>query len=248
MANIKMLKKDYVLYGNKRIIKIMKTLLLSAALAMFGCVPDIGTSEENLPEVTSDTSKPQQGIVSENPPGIDDWHKDSGDTNDKEDMVLSYEGCSNEVELWTEPDPLKHPCNFRLKDQNGNHVELYDFQGDVILLDFSTVWCTVCKTVASHAQELHDRYDPFSLITILTEDNNGDVPDVSVLKDWADSFGITTSPVLSGEGVVGEDSTKWDVNGMPCFFVIDKNFYLRKIQPGWNEEDMTEYIEQLILE
>ena len=32
-------------------------------------------------------------------------------------------------------------CNFTLYDQDGDVWELYDHHGDIILLDFSTIWC-----------------------------------------------------------------------------------------------------------
>jgi len=217
---------------------------------------------------SEDSALPSNGIVSENPPGADDWDNDSaedssGDSSDSgsddtsgqdsADTGLgpaeSYEDCSNIIDWRNEPDPLSHPCNFRLKDQNGDYVELYDFQGDVIMLDFSTMWCFVCKVVAGHVQEMHDDLDPFSAITILTEDSSGNYPDTSNLQDWANEYGITTSPILAGEdGLLGAAEDEWNMNGIPSFFVIDKDFYLRKMQPGWNETTMTEYIESLILE
>jgi thiol-disulfide isomerase/thioredoxin len=213
-----------------------------------------------------DSAPPSNGIVSEDPPGADDWAKDTADSSDllddpdssdsdtsdssdEPDELSSREGCSNEISWTSQPDPLNHPCNFRLQDQNGDSVELYDFQGDVIMLDFSTLWCGVCKRVAEHVQDMHDSYDPFSIITILTEDNSGNRPDISDLRNWALEYGITTSSVLAGtDELLGEEVDQWSLNGIPCFFVIDKNFYLRKMHPGWNEEAMTGYIESLILE
>ena len=221
------------------------------AITLSGCIPD-STHDNKLNEDSAEsTSQPSHGIVSEDPPGADDWDKDSGESagSEEEGPVESYEGCSNAIELWTEPDPLNHPCNFRLQDQNGDNVELYDFQGDVILLDFSTMWCGVCRTVADHVQEMHDHYTPFSILTVLTENYSGNPPDMGDLRDWATEHAITTAPVLAGDdSIVGKADDLWDVNGIPCFFVIDKDFYLRKIQPGWNETTMTEYIEELILE
>tara|TARA_B100000131_G_scaffold175032_1_gene169106 strand:+ start:3424 stop:4164 length:741 start_codon:yes stop_codon:yes gene_type:complete len=239
-----------------------------AALVLSGCIPNEkeikDSTESGLVDsidsgINNDTTT---GIVSENPPGADDWNNDSGDSADsgnsadsgvdtgsQDSELYSYENCSNIIDWRSEPNPLNKPCNFRLTDQNGNSVELYDYEGDVIMLDFSATWCYVCKIVAEHVQDMHDSLSPFTAITILTEDSSGDRPDVSTLSDWANEYGITTSPVLSAtDELLGEDAGQWNVNGMPCFFIIDKSFHLRKTQPGWNEADMTEYIEGLILE
>jgi len=198
-----------------------------------------------------------EGIVSDDPPQAGDYDPETEtdtdeetiDTSVEEEMSASHPECSNKIEIWTEPDPLKPPCNFRLMDQNGNMVELYDFEGDVILLDFSTLWCIVCKQVAGHVQELHDQYDPFTAITILTENASRDPASLTDVEDWASEYSITTSPVLVGtEEILGTDPDQWEVNSIPSFFLIDKDFHLRVMQSGWNENTITGHIENLISE
>lgn len=187
-----------------------------------------------------------EGIVSEDPPGADDWKTDTDTSVEGHDvMAASYEGCSNSVN-----EPLTRPCNFQLMDQNGELVELYDYEGDVIMLDFSTMWCYVCKIVAGHVQAMHDQYDPFTIITIHTQNTSGTPPSVEELEEWADYYGITTSPVLGSDDSIKGDETpdQWSVNGLPSFFYIDKDFYVRYLQPGWNEDRATGYIEELLAE
>ena len=245
---------------------MIKTIFITAFM-LSGCIPN-EKAQDSAQDTTAEAGDGQTGttgIVSEDPPGADDWNNDSDtDSEDSADSeedadtdsdsggeapLESYADCSNVIDWRYEPDPLSHPCNFRLVDQNGNNVDLYDYEGDVIMLDFSTIWCGVCKTVAAHVQQMHDSLDPFSAITILTEDSYGNRPGVDDLQDWATEYNITTSPVLAGtDDLLGENPDQWNVNGIPCFFVIDKDFYLRKMQPGWNETTMTEYIENLILE
>jgi len=223
---------------------MIKKLSIILILAIFsGCV------KTNPPEETNQETQWGDGIVSENPPGADDWENMDTDSGESDAMVESYPGCSNKIEVWVEPDPLSMPCNFQLVDQDGNYVELYDFEGDVILLDFSTMWCSVCKRVAEHVQDLENTYDPFSIVTVLLQDTGGNQPTVDQLKEWADEYSITTSAVLGGNDMmIGEDNDKWSVSALPTFFLIDKNFYLRIIQPGWNEETITGYIENLLSE
>ena len=229
---------------------MLRLMILFASISMLpGCDNKSDSSETE----TASGIVWGDGIVSEDPPGADDWDDADTDTNadthDKDPMTESYSDCSNEMPLWVEPDPLARPCNFQLLDQNGNYVELYDFEGDVILLDFSTMWCSVCKRVAEHVQTMHDQYDPFSVITVLTQDTSGDPPTVDQLEEWVDEYGIITAPVLAGNDMmIGADPDEWNVTAMPTFFLIDKNFHLRIFQPGWNEETMTTRIEDLIAE
>lgn len=229
----------------------MLKYIVSILLTLAGCTQ----TQVNTESRTSTGIIYGEGIVSEDPPGADDW--DSEDTDKQVDtdieketpMIESYTGCSNQIDIWSEPDPLTHPCNFRLLDQDGDSIELYDFEGDVILVDFSTMWCSVCKIVAEHVQEMHDQYSPFSIITVLTENTSGNPPTVDNLKEWSDEYGITTAPVLAAnDTLVGTEPDQWSVSGLPCFFLIDKDFYVRIIKPGWNEETMTRDIENLLLE
>lgn len=163
--------------------------------------------------------------------------------------LQSYEGCSNKIEVWKEPDPLTHPCNFRLVDQHGNNVELYDFEGSVIMLDFSTMWCYWCNVAAAHTQEFHDSSESFSVLTILLEDSTSDEVDIADLQAWASSHGISSAPILAGNSdLIGTNINEWNVSGLPTFFFIDKNFYVRKLFPGWNQETVTNYISELIAE
>ena len=65
-----------------------------------------------------------------------------------------------------EPDPITwedcggyvgdHPCDFTFSDQDGNDWNLYDHYGDVLLLDFSTMWCYYCKVSAADVQLMQD--------------------------------------------------------------------------------------------
>lgn len=214
---------------------------------LLGVIVGCSTESPNL-EITEGEVY-AEGIVSEDPPGADDWEEPEDTDIEENAMAESYSVCSNEIQMWSEPDPLTHPCNFQLLNQDGDLVELYDFEGDVILLDFSTVWCSVCKRVAAGVQTIHDQYDPFSVVTVLTQDSAGNATTVEVAEAWANEYGITTAPVLAGDdSMVGTGIDQWNLVAVPTFFLIDKDFYLRILQPGWNEETITAYVEDLLAE
>ena len=90
-------------------------------LTLISCTQTIETSQ---PETESGIGiNYGEGVVSEDPPGADDWNtgtdSDTVDTNSNE-MTASYDGCSNEIAMWSEPDPLTKPCNF----QHSPHTRL----------------------------------------------------------------------------------------------------------------------------
>jgi thiol-disulfide isomerase/thioredoxin len=241
----------------------LKLTLMLYFLAM-GCVNTLGPETKPSEPGAEESAGWGEGIVSENPPqygdnddddsaGDDDdsSSEDAQDTQATPEEVVSYEGCSNIMPAspWEIPETFSQPCNFRLTDQNGDEVELYDFEGSVILLDFSTMWCYVCKTVATHVQEFHDQNDPFVAITILTETSQGNDPQTSDLVEWTTAYGITTAPVLAGNStMIGTNADQWFVQAWPTFYYIDKDFMVRQWHAGWNEQMVTNNVQALIVE
>jgi thiol-disulfide isomerase/thioredoxin len=88
----------------------------------------------------------------------------------------------------------------RLVDQFGDEVSLWQFYGQVILLDVSTMWCAPCQELGKHTDEtwLEYRDQGFIYLTVLQEDVESNPPDAADIQFWVDEFGIT-SPVL-GDG------------------------------------------------
>ncbi len=95
--------------------------------------------------------------------------------------------------------------DFRLMDQFGAEVSLWQFYGKVIVLDHSTYWCAVCQTLAADVDEtwLHFGEEDFMYLTLLSQDNDGEVPGTDVLVSWADYFSIT-APVLSDDAGIAD--------------------------------------------
>ena len=68
-----------------------------------------------------------------------------------------------------------HICNLELQDQNGNLFKLYDYVGQPIILDFSTMWCGYCQVAAADVASVQSRYDNKDLVyaTVLVENTSG---------------------------------------------------------------------------
>ena len=92
--------------------------------------------------------------------------------------------------------------DFRLVDQNGDTVSLWQFYGDVIALDLSTMWCGPCQLLAREVDEVQEDYEAegFIYITLLPENVDGEVPSVENLNEWAERNSVS-APILSdGDG------------------------------------------------
>jgi hypothetical protein len=135
------------------------------------------------------------------------------------------------------------PHDFRLVDQHGQEVSLWQFYGSVIMLDISTMWCRPCQVIASEVTETwHDyRDEGFIYLTILPEDVEGNDPDDEDLNAWADGFGIE-APVLGDDGTYAyavEPNNLW-----PVLMLIDRDMVILADRVEPTDEAIRGAIEQ----
>jgi hypothetical protein len=88
--------------------------------------------------------------------------------------------------------------DFLMMDQHGEPVALWQFYGQVIVLDVSPVWCLPCQVLAAEVDAITAVYAPGELayLTLIVEDLGGGLPSLEVLQAWASDFGVS-SPVLA---------------------------------------------------
>jgi len=181
---------------------------------------------------------------------VDDDSADSeADSGDESSSSLMHGGSPAPV-TWTDCNqwPGSHPCDFSLEDQYGDIFTLYDNYDTVMVLDFSTMWCSVCKNIAWDVQSYQDTYGSqgFLWVTVLIEDPQGSAPDSEDLNNWASTYGIVDSPVLAGNRQDFVDLTGMDgypISAWPTFVVISREMVLYNGVNGWSEEVVLGWVE-----
>ena len=136
---------------------------------------------------------------------------------------------------------------FRLPDQNGETVSLWQFYGQVIALDISTIWCGPCRDLAGGVTETWEEYQDqgFAYLTLLSQDMNGQVPDQAELEEWATTYGIEQPVLADGAGhsnAISPDGT------FPQIVVIgrDMRVVVEKVSPSTEESAIRAAIESAL--
>jgi thiol-disulfide isomerase/thioredoxin len=154
--------------------------------------------------------------VLETPNGPDDWEWDPPENSwflDAPPEGLVSEGF--------------HPGDvipdFRLVDQFGDEVSLWQFHTRLIVVDISTMWCGPCRELARGAEETYQAYADQGLIymTVLPEDLDGESPDVEDLNLWVDEYDLTIPVVSDPEG--GWSGPLVPNENYPVVLVVDRD-------------------------
>lgn len=129
-----------------------------------------------------------------------------------------------EGEGWSEGEVAPE---FRLMDQHGDTVSLWQFYGDVVVLDLSTMWCGPCIYLAEAVDETWFEYrdQGFMYLTVLPQDNAGAVPDQEDLQKWASDHDIS-APVLSADKEL--ETALVPDGSFPRVYVIDREMVVHE--------------------
>ncbi|MBV7332601.1 TlpA family protein disulfide reductase [Chloroflexi bacterium TSY] len=129
-----------------------------------------------------------------------------------------------------EPAPRTgHPApEFTLTTLDGDVVNLSDFRGQPVILNFWASWCGPCRVEMPDLQETYDTHSEDGVVVLginLTRRENSldDVP------AFIDEFGLTFPIVLDEEGEVAK---LYQVRGQPASAFIDANGVVQTMWQG----------------
>jgi thiol-disulfide isomerase/thioredoxin len=117
------------------------------------------------------------------------------------------------------------PLTMKFKSLEGESVDLSKLQGKVVLIDFWATWCGPCKASFPYLQKVYAKFKDNAKVVFLAVDTWERLKDVPSTVDNAKKFiadNKYTFPVLIDEIANKRVSEKYEVEGIPTKFLIDK--------------------------
>jgi len=142
--------------------------------------------------------------------------------------IFMFGACSNAGAVKTGEKAIE----FTLNDINGNRINLADYNGKVVVLDFFADWCPPCRKEIPDFIDLEKQYGgkAFSMIGVALVDRNA-------AKTFSDKMGINY-PVLVDDGNVS--AAYGPIRSIPTTFIINKEGKIAKVYIGYRPKDVFE--------
>lgn len=129
--------------------------------------------------------------------------------------------------------------DFSLTDTHNNQVSLKNTQSDVVLLHFTGIECGPCLLSIPFMKKISNEYPPQQLTVLSIETWSGKM---ETLKNYQTKHQFTYT-FLQGKDEV---TKAYNAEGVPKFFVLDKNRVIRKVFNGYDENNSDNEIRKAI--
>lgn len=127
---------------------------------------------------------------------------------------------------------------FELASMAGKPVNLAQYKGQVVMINFWASWCGPCRQEMPLLEQLHKKYKPmgFTMIGVNVE------PDSTAAANWLKATPVTF-PILFDTN--SDVSKLYAVSGMPSTVIVDRKGNLRWLHRGYKPGDENAYLDQI---
>ncbi|MBP1970467.1 peroxiredoxin [Virgibacillus natechei] len=106
--------------------------------------------------------------------------------------------------------------DFELQNMSGERVQLSDYRGERVMLNFWATWCPPCRAEMPDMEEFHNHTDIVILAVNLTETESN----IQQIEDFVEAFDLTFPILLDEEAEV---ASTYAIQPVPTTFMIDSN-------------------------
>lgn len=144
--------------------------------------------------------------------------------------------------------PGKPAIPFVRKDKDGNEINISDYKGRVVLLDFWGSWCGPCRASHPHLKELYSKYKDRGFEIIAIADEKAKTPEAQKTAWLAaiEKDGITWVHILNNDGVEKQNMVKdYHVSEFPTKILLDKEGKIVLRISGSGTDDIDKALERI---
>ncbi len=127
------------------------------------------------------------------------------------------------------PEVGKAAPQFALRSPDGEVVQLSDFKGQVVWINFWATWCGPCRRELPDIEQLAVEFEDDGLVVLaLNQGESG-----KTATDFWEELGLDLPVLLDSDGKV---SDQYRLIGLPNNYFIDKDGVLQAFQHGFLTE------------
>lgn len=132
---------------------------------------------------------------------------------------------SNPGELEPAPVVGRLAPEIALVSLSGESLQLSDFRGQPVIINFWATWCAPCRAETPELQDLHrERGDEVIIFSV-----NATAQDQGDIAGFVEEFGVTFPVVLDTEAVAFKD---YNVIGLPTTIFVNAEGVINEIFTG----------------
>ena len=129
---------------------------------------------------------------------------------------------------------------FKLSARGGKTIDLAQFKGQVVMINFWASWCGPCRTEMPILEDIYKKYRPmgFTMLAVNVE------PDTAAAEAWLAKLSkpVTFPVAFDTDSKV---SKLYKVPGMPTTVFVDRKGNVRVLHKGYKPGDENVYLTQI---
>lgn len=111
------------------------------------------------------------------------------------------------------------PFDLKFTSSDGREIDLKDYRGKVVLIDFWATWCGPCVAEMPHVKEVYEKYNKkgFEVIGISLD------AEKSRLDAYVKKNGLSWPQYFDGKGWKNDIAAKLGITSLPTVYLIDRD-------------------------